>query len=156
MHDLSQYQDLYIQTGKEYIQSLNASLLKLEKNTNDKSAIEEIFRSAHSLKSQSAAMGYQSTGYLCHVIEDVFYEIKNDRLLLNPELADYLFKALDGLDSSLRHIEKNNKEIDLSDLADGLKQFTGVTSAGADKTDHSVKRSTVAVADVAPIFDELP
>lgn len=151
MNDLSQYQDLYIQTGKEYIQNLNASLLKLEKDNTDKPAIEEVFRSAHSLKSQSAAMGYQSTGYLCHVIEDVFYEIKNGRLLLSPELADYLFKALDGLDGSLRRIEKENKEADLANLANALKQFTGVSSAGVDKTDHSGQ----SAASVAPLPDPL-
>lgn len=148
MNDLSQYQDLYIQTSKEYIQSLNASLLKLEKDNTDRPAIEEVFRSAHSLKSQSAAMGYHSTGYLCHVIEDIFYEIKNSRLPLTPKLADHLFKALDGLDSSLRRIEKENKEADLAELAEELKQFTGVSSAGTDRTNHN-KQATAPIAPAA-------
>jgi two-component system chemotaxis sensor kinase CheA len=142
--DLSQYQELYLQTGKEYVQSLNASLLLLEKNSADKAAIEEVFRSAHSLKSQSAAMGYQSTGYLCHVIEDVFYEVKNDRLKMSPELADHLFKALDGLSVSLARIEKENQEADLSGLAEALKRFAGVATAGAGKTEHNTDQTATS------------
>src|SRR5687767_10037730 len=108
MNEFLEYKDLYIQTGREYIQSLNASLLKLEKNPGDKETIEEVFMSAHSLKGQSAAMEYHSTAFLCHTVEDVFYEIKNDRMKLTSELSDYLFAAFDALTDSINHIEKEN------------------------------------------------
>src|SRR6185369_3343026 len=121
MDDLSQYQELYVQTSKEYIQSLNASLLVLEKNPADKTAIEDVFRNAHSLKSQSAAMGFEQTGYLCHVVEDVFYEIKKERIRITPELADHLFAAFDALGTSLARIEKEQQEVDLSEHTEILK-----------------------------------
>lgn len=132
--DLSQYRELYLQTSKEYIQSLNAALLKLEKNATDATAIDDIFRSAHSLKSQSAAMDYQTTGYLCHVIEDVFYEVKKGRLTLTPEIADKLFAALDALGSSIAQIEKEQHEVDLSTMAEELKKLSGVATTGAGKS----------------------
>ena len=134
MNDFSEYKDLYIQTGREYIQSLNASLLTLEKDPADKEAIEEVFRSAHSLKGQSAAMEYQSTGFLCHTVEDVFYEIKNDRMQLTSELSDHLFAAFDALTDSLNHIEKENHETDLSAQAETLKQLSGVKTEGIGKS----------------------
>src|SRR5215204_7411332 len=117
-NEFLEYKDLYIQTGREYIQSLNASLLKLEKNPADKEAIEEVFRSAHSLKGQSAAMEYQSTGFLCHTIEDVFYEIKHGRMQLTSELSEHLFAAFDALTDSINHIEKENHETDLTEQAE--------------------------------------
>jgi len=137
MDDLSQYLDLYVQTSKEYIQSLNASLLVLEKNSSDKTAIEDIFRNAHSLKSQSAAMDFTSTGYLCHVVEDVFYEIKQGRMALTPELADQLFTAFDGLGGSIARIETDGHEADLTELAEKIKQLSGVTTTGAGKSVRS-------------------
>lgn len=135
--DFSEYKDLYIQTGREYIQSLNASLLTLEKEPANKEAIEEIFRSAHSLKGQSAAMEYQSTGFLCHTIEDVFYEIKNDRLQLTSALSDHLFAAFDALTNSLNTIEKEGHESDLSGQAETLKQLSGVTTGGVGKSERT-------------------
>jgi two-component system chemotaxis sensor kinase CheA len=137
MDDLSQYLDLYVQTAKEYIQSLNASLLVLEKNPQDKTAIEDIFRNAHSLKSQSAAMDFTSTGYLCHVVEDVFYEIKQGRKAVTPELADELFAAFDGLGVSVSRIETESHEADLSQLAEKIKSLSGVDTEGAGKSRHA-------------------
>lgn len=134
MNEFLEYKDLYVQTSRDYIQSLNASLLTLEKNPTDKEAIEEVFRSAHSLKSQSAAMEYESTGFLCHTVEDVFYEIKNDRMALTSELSDHLFASFDALTDSINCIEKENHEIDLSQQAETLKQLSGVKTEGIGKS----------------------
>src|SRR5258708_1990333 len=146
--DLSQYLDLYLQTGKEYIQSLNKCLLTLEKNPEDKEAVAEIFRNAHSLKSQSAAMGYYSTGFLCHIIEDVFYEIKQGHLKITSELADLLFTAFDGLTNSIKQIEKEHKELDLNDRAEKLKQLTGIKTEGVGKSIRLEQQTNQATEQV--------
>jgi two-component system, chemotaxis family, sensor kinase CheA len=137
MGDFSEYKDLYIQSSRENIQHLNASLLTLEKNPTDVTAIEEVFRYAHTLKGEAAAMEYQNTGYLCHTVEDVFYEIKNGRMQLTPELADHLFTAFDALTDSINHIEKEDHETDLSAQIEALKQLTGVTTEGIGKSTHA-------------------
>jgi two-component system chemotaxis sensor kinase CheA len=137
--DFAPYKDLFVETGKEYLKSLNEALLRLEKDSHDKDAIASIFQNAHSLKGQSAAMGYQATGYLCHAVEDVFFEIKEGRLELTPELADLLFKAFDSLTSSLAQIEDKGTEVDLTPQAEALKQLTGVTTVGAEKSERGQK-----------------
>jgi two-component system chemotaxis sensor kinase CheA len=147
---MSQYKDLFVQTGKEYLKSLNDSLLKLEKNPTDTTAIAEIFRSAHSLKGQSAAMGYEKTGYLCHAVEDVFFEIKEGRMKTSPELADLLFTAFDGLSASVAHIEADGAEVDLSPQAEALKQLTGVQTQGAGKSDRGAPSSPAPSPAPAP------
>src|SRR6185503_18955671 len=136
---LAQYKDLFVETGKEYLKSLNDALLKLEKDPGDKDAIAEIFRSAHSLKGQSAAMGYEKTGYLCHAVEDTFFEIKEGRMKATPELADLLFTAFDALSSSIAHIETDGTEVDLSPQAEALKSLTGVKTQGAGKSERATK-----------------
>jgi two-component system chemotaxis sensor kinase CheA len=137
MNEFLEYKDLYIQTSREYIKSLNDALLRLEKDPGNKEVIEEIFRSAHSLKSQSAAMEYQSTGYLCHTIEDVFYEIKEGRLQPTAELSDHLFSAFDALTDTIDRIEKEGHETDLSQQIEALKQLSGVKTEGAGKSARS-------------------
>lgn len=137
MSDLSQYKDLYLETAKEYIQALNEALLVLEKNPIDAHAIEVIFRNAHSLKSQSAAMQYAQTGLLCHTIEDVFYEIKNNRLKLDTTLANLLFSSFDNLKKSIQNIEQRNQEIDLQAQITELKKLTGVATEGVGKSVRS-------------------
>ena len=127
--DLSAYKDLYIQISRESLQSLNKALLTLEKNPDDQDAIEEVFRSAHTLRTQSDVMGYSKTGFLCHAIADVFFEITEGRLKLTPEVADYLFICFDSLTASIDKIERESEEVDLSSQVERLKKLTGVRLA---------------------------
>jgi len=147
---LAQYKDLFVQTGKEYLNALGDALLKLEKTPDDKEVIGEIFRNAHSLKGQSAAMGFEKTGYLCHAVEDVFFEIKEGRMKATPELADLLFTAFDQLGDSIAHIEADGTEIDLSSQADALKQLTGVTTKGSGKSDRAAAPQPATAPSAAP------
>jgi two-component system, chemotaxis family, sensor kinase CheA len=148
---LAQYKDLFVQTGKEYLGALNDALLKLEKAPDDKEVIAEIFRNAHSLKGQSAAMGFEKTGYLCHAVEDVFFEIKEGRMKATPELADLLFTAFDQLGDSITHIEADGTEIDLSSQAEALKRLTGISTQGSGKSDRAAatKSPTAPAATLA-------
>jgi len=149
MDDLSKYLDLYIQTSREYLEFLNASLLILEKNPQDKNAIEEVFRNAHSLKGQSAAMGFHGIGYLCHAIEDVFADIKKGKLAISSEIADQLFNCFDAITNSLDAIEKDGKEMDVTTQTEDLKKMTGVTT---EKT--AIKTETQATAEKASVKAE--
>jgi two-component system, chemotaxis family, sensor kinase CheA len=155
MNQLSQYLDLYLQTGREYIESLNKSLLMLEKNPADSGSIEEVFRSAHSLKSQSAAMGFSSTGYLCHIVEDVFYEIKQGLKELTPEIADQLFFAFDSLTNSLNRIEKEKTELDLSSQAETLKKLSGVNTEGDGKSQRENSSLASPKATATPVVTSI-
>jgi len=141
--DMAQYQDLFVQTAKEYLSTLNNELLRLEKTPDDHEAIEAIFRAMHSLKGQSAAMGYQQTGYLCHVIEDVFYQLKEGHWAIDSNLADLLFKALDALSGSVAHIELDGTELPTSVITDQIKQVSGVQTTGSGHSDHDEALPTV-------------
>lgn len=48
--ELSQYLEVFIEESKENLQTCNEQLLELEKNPEDLTIVNEIFRSAHTLK----------------------------------------------------------------------------------------------------------
>jgi len=150
--EVAQYKDLFVTTAKKYLETLNTELLKLEKEPTSKEAINEIFRAAHSLKGQSAAMGFKETGYLCHVVEDVFYEIKENGKEVDPNLADLLFASLDALTASVHKIEAEGVEQGNETLIEELKKAAGVATIGAGKTEHlqtSEEQATTPLAEAA-------
>jgi two-component system chemotaxis sensor kinase CheA len=150
MNNMSQYKELFVETGKKYLKTLNESLLVLEKDPKNEAVVAEIFRAAHSLKGQSAAMGYEQTGYLCHVVEDVFFEIKEKRLEIDSNVADLLFDALDELSSSVASIEANGSESISDSTAEKLKQATNLQTEGAGKSkraDDGVIEPSLAEAE---------
>jgi two-component system chemotaxis sensor kinase CheA len=147
---MSGFKDLYVRTAKEYLAALNDAFLHLEKAPGDEAAIDAIFRAAHSLKSQSAAMGFIQTGFLCHVVEDVFFAVKEHQIQIKPELADLLFQTLDALTDSVAHIEAENTELPVSDIAERLKRNTGLQAAGSDNS-SSQQHTAPAAAVPTPV-----
>ena len=60
--DTSQYMNMFLEESMDNLQTLNESLLELEKNPNDVDKVNEIFRVAHTIKGMAATMGfYQSS-----------------------------------------------------------------------------------------------
>jgi len=68
------YRKLFVAESRENHENIVSNLLMLEEGKDD-NAIDEIFRSAHTLKGMSASMGYSAMEHLCHAMENVFHSI---------------------------------------------------------------------------------
>lgn len=90
--EMNQYLDIFIEESKEHLQSCNEKLLELEQNPDDLGIVNEIFRSAHTLKGMGATMGFEDLADLTHKIENVFDAIRNQKLEVTPEIMDVLLK----------------------------------------------------------------
>src|SRR5436190_22354225 len=74
--DLSQFRALYTQTAYEYIKKLEDSLQLLRQEPSDKESMNDMYISAHSLKSQSLLMGYTSLADTALALEKTFRALK--------------------------------------------------------------------------------
>ncbi|MDA6156696.1 Hpt domain-containing protein, partial [Escherichia coli] len=74
--DMSQYLEVFIEESKEHLQNINQQLLEFEKDVNNLSFVNEIFRSAHTLKGMSATMGFEDLANLTHKMENVLDAIR--------------------------------------------------------------------------------
>ena len=108
--DVSQYLEIFVEETKEHLQSLSDNLLILEKEPENKDTINEIFRAAHSLKGMAGTMGYKRMQSLTHNMENVFSEIRNDKMKVTSELVDTLFQCLDALEAYLDNIINTQDE----------------------------------------------
>ncbi len=108
--DVSQYLEIFVEETREHLQNLNEHLLVLEKEPENKDTINEIFRAAHSLKGMAGTMGYKRMQNLTHNMENVFSEIRNDKMSVTSELVDTLFQCLDALETYLDNIVNSQDE----------------------------------------------
>ena len=108
--DVSQYLDIFIDETKEHLQNLNTQILELEQDAENMDTINEIFRAAHSLKGMAGTMGYKRMQTLTHDMENVFSEVRNNTIKVNPEMIDLLFQCLDALEEYLDNIQQNADE----------------------------------------------
>jgi two-component system chemotaxis sensor kinase CheA len=97
--EMSQYLEVFIEESKEHLQAVNDHLLVLEKNPSDITIVNEIFRSAHTLKGMSATMGYEDLASLTHQMENVLDGIRNNKIKVTAELLDVVFQSVDDLEA---------------------------------------------------------
>jgi len=102
--ELNQYLEMFIEESKEHLQSCSDNLLELEKNPTDLAIVNEIFRSAHTLKGMSATMGYEDLADLTHKMENVLDAIRNEKIQVNAEILDVVFESVDHLEEMVMNI----------------------------------------------------
>ena len=108
--DVSQYLDIFIDETREHIQNLNTQILNLEQEPDNMDTVNEIFRAAHSLKGMAGTMGYKRMQALTHDMENVFSEVRNNNIKVNPDIIDVIFQCIDALEEYLANIQESADE----------------------------------------------
>lgn len=145
--DNNQYMEMFLEESRDHLQSLNERLLDLEQDPTDSDAINEIFRSAHTLKGMSATMGYSKIAELTHDMENVLDLIRNDKLVANEDIVDVLFKSIDALQQMVDNVSNGEAEdlVEVKDLVDRLNQIaSGSTEAPPAKAAPVVNKQPAA------------
>lgn len=127
----NQYIDIFIEETQEHIENLNANLLLLENNPEDRHIIDEIFRSAHTLKGMAATMGFDNMNKLTHRMEDILQAVRSNKINITSGIMDVLFKCIDTLGEMLDLISSsgNDNNINIQNLMVLLSNFLEVNPA---------------------------
>ncbi|NTV53325.1 MAG: chemotaxis protein CheA [Candidatus Firestonebacteria bacterium] len=132
--DTLQYKDIFISESLEHLDVLNQMLLILEKNPADTKSLNEIFRTAHTLKGMAATMGFDQITELTHEMENIFERFRGTGLPAESGAVDVLFQCLDMLSSLVDEISSSEtKNLDITPLMEKLTKLQkgGLVSAAA-------------------------
>ncbi|GLI46151.1 chemotaxis protein CheA [Methanoculleus bourgensis] len=152
MVDEEVYRKLFVEESRENHENIVNNLLALESGEDQQTAIDEIFRSAHTLKGMSASMGFDAMEHLCHSMEDVFSLIRSGRREVTVSLTDLLLTCTDMIEEMLDEIEAGGAPSDEAsgNLVQELRVFTEETADDDQETPHE---AGVAVEGVGgPIY----
>ncbi|CAG7602838.1 Chemotaxis protein CheA [Paenibacillus solanacearum] len=120
--EMNQYLSMFIDESKDHLQAMNEHLLGLENSPEDIAIVQNIFRSAHTLKGMSATMGFEDLASLTHEMENVLDLVRNHKLAMDSFIFDCLFKSLDALESMVEDIiQGGTGQADVSDIVTALK-----------------------------------
>jgi two-component system chemotaxis sensor kinase CheA len=127
--DTSEYLGLFLDESRESLQSLNASLLDLERDPSDPEPLTVIFRVAHSLKGMSATMGFDAMARLTHRMEEVLAAMRDDGAAVTPAVTDALFACLDTLQEMVDRVaDGDGGEVDAGAV---LARLDGIAAGSA-------------------------
>lgn len=108
--DMNQYLDIFLEEAKEHLQSMNQSLLNLEKDFSDKELLNEIFRVSHTLKGMAGTMGYSKMSSLTHEMENLLHAVRGGKIDVTEDIIDVLFECFDLLEEYTAYIAENGEE----------------------------------------------
>jgi two-component system chemotaxis sensor kinase CheA len=141
----NQYIDIFIEESQEHIENLNSNLLLLENDPENRQVIDEIFRSAHTLKGMAATMGFENMNKLAHKMEDVLQEVKNGQLHISHAIMDILFKCVDTLSEMLDSISQTGEDnVPIEEL---IFLLSGVSSKSGNKENIVQKENNASGSD---------
>lgn len=149
--DVSQYLEIFIDESAEHLQTLSDCIMELEKEPDNKDVINEIFRAAHSLKGMAGTMGFKRMQHLTHDMENVFQEVRSEKIQVDSQMIDLLFKCLDAIDGYLENIKatsdegEEDNEVIIKELNTFLAKANG--EAQEEKTPEPAQESAPATAD---------
>lgn len=127
MDDTQRYRELFFEETDEYLQTLDDCVLELEKDPDNSSLLDEIFRAAHTLKGMAATMGYKTMTELTHRMENVFELFRSGSAAVDSDIVSLIFRCLDKLSEIVEDLrEENYIEYDIDDLLKELDNVSGV------------------------------
>ena len=150
--DVSQYLEIFIDESSEHLQSLSDCIMNLEKEPDNKDTINEVFRAAHSLKGMAGTMGFKRMQHLTHDMENVFQEVRSDKISVDSAMIDLLFKCLDALDQYLENVKSSSdegtedNEMIIKELNDFIAKANGADVASAPVAEAPVVAAPAAKA----------
>ncbi|MDW2884896.1 chemotaxis protein CheA [Exiguobacterium artemiae] len=135
--DLNEYLGLFLDESIEHLQAINSSLLIFEQRLDDEAVIDQIFRSAHTLKGMSGTMGYDAIADLTHEMESALDLVRSKTQPATPELIDVLFVAAEQLETMVEDISQGGTgKLDVTTTVIRLKKFI---EPGTESTQNMVK-----------------
>lgn len=154
--DVTQYLEIFLDETKEHLQSLSDQFMILEQEPDNMDTINEIFRSAHTLKGMAGTMGYKRMQTLTHDMENVFSEVRNNTIKVDSAMVDLLFQCLDALEEYTENIQNTSDEGDndnehlIKALNDYLAAKESEAGASAPEKPKAEQPAPAASAQPAP------
>ena len=126
--------ELFLETSEELLQSLNEEALKLEKSPGDGEIVRTMRRIVHTLKGDSAAVGFQELSELAHEFEEA---LAIEATAAHASLAEIAFASVDMFSAMLGAYRTQG---DLPS-ADTLRKLIAELTSTKPKTQPRKKKS---------------
>ncbi len=95
--DISKFIGKFAEEAGDHISKINTSLLEYEKDTENFDLLNQVFRSAHTIKGSARILQLSYISDVAHKLEDVLDTLRNKKILPSKEMFSLLFRAVDTM-----------------------------------------------------------
>jgi two-component system chemotaxis sensor kinase CheA len=155
--ELKEMMSIFKVESEEHLKNLNKGLLKLEEAPGSKELLDELFRTAHSIKGSARMMGFDKIEAVSHKIEDIFGLLRKGKASLSAEDFDLVYEGVDLISQIIEKISADgtDESINIQALNNRLEKLVAEKNL---ETDAPVKpkKGKAAPADKSVKKEETP
>ncbi len=142
---------MFFEETDEHLLKLNELVLEFEKDASDTQILNDIFRSAHTLKGMAGTMGFEKMTEITHKLENVFTILKEGKIIANQEVISIVFNSLDALAEIVEHIRQGTEDTadysEITNVCDRIVARANETNAVASVQDADVSELELEETD---------
>jgi two-component system, chemotaxis family, sensor kinase CheA len=135
--------------AREIFVELEATLLQLNENFDDRELVQRAFRALHTIKGSGSMFGFDEVAAFTHDLENAYDEVREERLKVTPDLIDLTLAGLDQIKVMMD--EAAGRAVADPALAEGilvkLRGLTGKSAPGAKEAGPSSHLAPPQAAD---------
>jgi len=122
---------LFLTEADEQLQLLDEDIVRLEREADNNTLLQEIFRASHTIKGSSAMIGHQRMSHLAHGMENVLDKVRKGTLAVSAQVVDALLVSLDAL-RVLREelVTGEENKLDINVMLNDLEAAMNTTAVG--------------------------
>jgi two-component system, chemotaxis family, sensor kinase CheA len=141
----------FVEEAKVHVETVETELLQLDTNNVNAESINNIFRAVHSIKGTSGFLGLTKIVELSHAMENIFGEIRSEKMSIHAGMIDILLSANDCMKIMVNDV-KSSEEVDISEA---LEQLSAIM-AGKVSSRAEVKKAADSEENktISKIFDD--
>jgi two-component system chemotaxis sensor kinase CheA len=150
--------DMFVESCQEQLSGIESAVLDLEKAPpgEARATVESVFRAAHTIKGDAAAMGAAPLADLCHAVEGLLHQVREGARQVDVALGGELLRAFDLVRSLVRRVREVLADPDraAAEISDELARLRTLAAAPANGPPERVTEASLAVestdGDAAP------
>ncbi|MDG1708847.1 MAG: Hpt domain-containing protein [Emcibacteraceae bacterium] len=134
----------------ESIEVVDVEMVELEKDPNNKSVLDNIFRLVHTIKGTCGFLGLPRLESVAHSGENVLGKFRDGEMDVTPEAVTLIFNALDRIKEILEGLEQTQEE-PAGDDSEIINQLNAMASGqAAPEKVEVVEEKPIHVSDERP------
>ena len=142
----------FLQEATEMLEGLDNFFVQLENNPEDKTLLNEIFRTAHSIKGSAGFIGLNRIVEVAHHAENVLNQLRSGNMRAEPAVVDIILEAMDALKVLVNEVKTGEQaDVDIEGInmkLDLLLQWGEDTGSGeAPKEEPAGEEMAAAVRE---------
>ncbi|MCL4460707.1 MAG: chemotaxis protein CheA [Nitrospirae bacterium] len=107
----------FLTEAEEMLEGLDTFFVQLEARPDDRTLLNEIFRTAHSIKGSAGFIGLNRIVEVAHHAENVLNQLRQGQMRAEPLVIDIILEAMDALKLLVKEVRTGNPaDVDIESL----------------------------------------